>query len=171
MMRVARFKFATRRSIAIFVLAAFALRALIPAGFMLAEGLPLTVVICPDGFPAQLLSPGGPAMPGMAGMAGMAGMPDMPAMSMPNAPRGASGGRLASLGGHVAPDKGGPARGHSQSEHCLFTSGSSHGPAPLLTASPSVIPVLHEAIAAPRQLRGDVRLVYVPQPRAPPIPS
>lgn len=165
MMRVARFKFATRRSVAIFVLAAFALRALIPAGFMLAEGLPLTVVICPDGFPAQLLSPRGPPMPGMAGM------PDMPAMSMPDAPQGASGGRLASLGGHVAPDKGRPAGGHSQSEHCLFSSGSSHGPAPLLTAPPSVVPVLREATAAPRQLPGSVRLVYVPQPRAPPLPA
>ena len=45
----------TRRLLAALMLAAFAVRALIPPGFMPAHAAPLTLEICPDGFPAQLL--------------------------------------------------------------------------------------------------------------------
>ena len=41
------------------MLLAFALRALIPPGFMPASDRPFTVEICPEGFPAELLMMGG----------------------------------------------------------------------------------------------------------------
>lgn len=40
------------------LLPAFALRALIPAGYMPALGAPFAFELCPVGFPAQLLHPG-----------------------------------------------------------------------------------------------------------------
>lgn len=163
MMRVGPFKFAARKLTANLVLAAFALRTLIPAGFMLAEGHPLTVVICPDGFPARLLSRNADTMSGVAGMRGtsaMAGMADTPGVGH-HVPRG---GPVPSHGDR----QGG---GHSQTEHCLFTSGSSHGPIPILTAPVSLARVFHRVTVAPRELPASVRLVYIPPPRAPPIPA
>ncbi len=146
-MRVGRFTFATRKLTASLVLAAFALRALVPAGFMLAEGHPLTVIICPDGFPAQLLTQDGHAAAGMADMPGMANMPGMDTMpGMPAAPDGS----------------------HSHSEHCLFTSGSSHGPISVHASPAFVVYLIRQAAVAPPQLARNVRLVYVPQARAPP---
>jgi hypothetical protein len=48
-----------RGLIAALVLAAFGMHALIPEGFMPGGG-PLSIRICPDGFPAQLLTHDGP---------------------------------------------------------------------------------------------------------------
>ncbi len=162
-MRAGLFKFAVRKPIASLVLAAFALRALVPAGFMLASGHPLTVIICPDGFPAQLLSQAGQGMPAGAGVPdGAAGMPDMAGMpAMPGRPSG----------GHTAPrgDHHGGAPAHS--DHCLFTSGSGHGPLAAFAAPIVSLSVYREVAAAPRQRVSGIRLVYVPQPRAPPIPA
>lgn len=45
----------TRTLIAAVMLAVFAVRALIPLGFMPVSTSPLTLEICPDGFPAALL--------------------------------------------------------------------------------------------------------------------
>jgi hypothetical protein len=45
----------TQRLLAGLMVAAFAVRALVPPGFMPAHAAPLTLEICPDGFPAQLL--------------------------------------------------------------------------------------------------------------------
>jgi hypothetical protein len=45
----------TRILLVSLMLAAFALRALIPAGFMPARVTPLALEICPEAFPAQLL--------------------------------------------------------------------------------------------------------------------
>ena len=47
-----------RRRLAFLLLPALLLRALIPAGFMPAREAPFSVEICPDGFPAQLLTHG-----------------------------------------------------------------------------------------------------------------
>jgi hypothetical protein len=46
---------ATRKLIAGVMLLAFALRALVPQGFMPASDRPFMVEICPEGFPAELL--------------------------------------------------------------------------------------------------------------------
>jgi len=45
----------TQRLLAGLMVAAFAVRALVPPGFMPTHAAPLTLEICPDGFPAQLL--------------------------------------------------------------------------------------------------------------------
>jgi hypothetical protein len=141
-MRVGPLKIGTRKLTAGVVLAAFALRALVPAGFMLESGHPLTFIICPDGFPAQLLAQDGQGMPDMADMPGMPGMPGIPAA---------------------------PGGNQSHSDHCLFTSGSSHGPTPAFAAPVISSHVFREVAVAPRQRLSNVRLVYVPQPRAPPV--
>jgi hypothetical protein len=49
----------TRTLVVSLMLAAFAVRALIPAGFMPAPSMPLTLEICPEGFPTQLLGHAG----------------------------------------------------------------------------------------------------------------
>lgn len=49
----------TRTLIAAVMLAAFAVRALIPLGFMPVSASPLTLEICPDGLPAALLGHAG----------------------------------------------------------------------------------------------------------------
>ncbi|MGB6450572.1 MAG: hypothetical protein WBE92_07460 [Steroidobacteraceae bacterium] len=143
-MPVGPLKIGTRKLTAGIALAAFALRALVPAGFMLESGHPLTVIICPDGFPPQLLSQDGQGMPDMAGM------PDM----------------LGTTGGGHGDHRGG---NQSHSDHCLFTSGSGHGPTPAFAAPVTSSHVFREVAVAPRQRLSDVRLVYVPQARAPPV--
>jgi len=45
----------SRKLIASILLVALAFRALVPAGFMPAPGHPLSLEICPEGFPPQLL--------------------------------------------------------------------------------------------------------------------
>jgi hypothetical protein len=52
-------KLGAHRLIAGVMLLAFALRALIPQGFMPASDRPFALEICPEGFPAQLLMLGG----------------------------------------------------------------------------------------------------------------
>lgn len=48
-----------RQLLAALMLAAFAVRALVPAGFMPASGGAFSIEICPEGFSAQLLRHGG----------------------------------------------------------------------------------------------------------------
>jgi hypothetical protein len=45
----------SRSLIAALMLAAFVIRAFVPEGFMPSQTLPLSVEICPEGFPAELL--------------------------------------------------------------------------------------------------------------------
>ncbi len=150
-MRLSSCKRSRRTLTASIILVAFALRALVPAGFMLASGHPLTVIICPDGFPAHVLSQSGRGMPDVAGMPDMPGMPGIPG------------------DGHTSPN-GDHHRGNPpHSDHCLFTSGSGHGPTPAFAAPVIAIPSFREVALAPTQRVSAVRLVYVPQPRAPPL--
>ena len=122
------------------MLVAFALRALVPTGFMLGGDQPFPIEICWDGLPAALV-----ASMSMDSM-------DMGAMDMHSMDQGSM------PGGHP----------HSAGEHCLFGSACGSGPLPHLA-----LPV---AFAAARQLAADrppspastVRLVHLPQSRAPP---
>ena len=143
-------KFATRKSTAGLVVAAFALRALIPSGFMLESGHPLTVVICPDGFPADLLAHGDMGM----------------GMDMPMSSVDMSHGDMTHKGMTAGNRHAG---GHPQSDHCLFTSGSSSGPILHAAALVSNVQIVREATLMPEQLPAVVRFVHVPQPRAPPV--
>ncbi len=151
-MRIGPSKFATRKSTAALVVAAFALRALIPAGFMLDSGHRLAIVICPDGFPADLLPQGEMGM-------------DM-SMGMSMSSAGMSHGDVAHEG---MPGGNRHSAGHSQSEHCLFTSGSSSGPILQFAALTSIARIVRDATVVPERLAVAVRFVYVPQPRAPPV--
>jgi hypothetical protein len=58
-MRIGPSNKVTRRLIAGAMLLAFALRALVPQGFMPASDRPFMVEICPEGFPAEVLMFGG----------------------------------------------------------------------------------------------------------------
>jgi hypothetical protein len=120
------------------MLVAFALRALIPAGFMLGGDRPFSIEICWDGFPATMLA---------QGESRHAGSMDMDAMDMG-----------ATQGGHQ----------HSASEHCVFGSACSAGPIPHLAlpsdfSSARRLPAIEFASIA-----GTVHLVHLPQSRAPP---
>lgn len=129
---------ATRRRLVVAVLIAFALRALIPIGFMPAGDGTLSLMICPGGFPPALL-------PTQKAMQDDMGVP----MPQPH------------HGGQGLMDDG----------YCVFTTGFSAAPPPLLVAALvlllACIRVVRARVAAPV----GVRLVHVPQARAPPVPA
>jgi len=121
-MRIAWRRHRGRELIAALILAAFGVHALIPEGYMPGGG-PLSIRICPDGFPARLLS-------------------------------------------HDAHHHHGGAPAHT--DRCAFGSAGTGGPlssaAPLAdTSTARYAPAVDAlSIAVP------VRLVHLPQPRAPP---
>jgi hypothetical protein len=119
-MRFGLSRSSTRELIAALMLAAFAVRALVPEGFMPARDGSLAVEICPEGFPTQLLP-------------------------------------------HAAHHHGG-----SHADHCAFGCAGAGGP----LTSPAPIADPSPAWRSPaRQLPSvavAVRLVHLPQPRAPP---
>lgn len=114
------------------MLLAFALRAVIPIGFMPASDGSFSLMICPAGFPAALL----------------------PAESMPM-----TGGMPMSAQQH---------HGLGDEGYCVFTTGFSSAPPPLLLVAffllLSCIAVIVVTVLAP----GGIRLVHLPQARAPP---
>jgi len=111
-----------RELVAALILAAFGVHALIPTGFMPGGGA-LSIQICPDGFPAQLLTSG------------------------------------------VHHHHGGSP---AHTDHCVFGSAGAGGPlsshSPLADASVA----WHAPAAHPPSVTVAVRLVHLPQPRAPP---
>jgi hypothetical protein len=139
-MRLSLRKRSRQTLIASIMLVAFALRGLIPPGFMPASGRPFSIEICWEDFPAEMLAHGEPSA------ADSMGMHRMP---------------MQSMGSHHS---GSPSPG----EHCVFGTACSAGPIPHL-------PLLSELSSA-RQLRAvafvsfaaAIRLVHLPQPRAPP---
>lgn len=146
----------TRRVIASTLLLAFASRALIPEGFMPATDRPFSFEICWEGFPAEMLAHRGPVHADSMTTASMAAM-DMDAESTP------TGGAPAH-----APAAHHPPGSPSHREHCVFGTACSAGPIPFLP--------LPSDLSFTRQLRAvafvsialAVRLVHLPQPRAPP---
>ena len=128
-----RLRCAARSRLVALVLLAFALRSLIPIGFMPAGDGTLSLMICP----------GGLSVPRAAGMPMPGGAP-MPAAHSHH------GNRLMDEG------------------YCGFTTGFSSAPPPLLLATLllllSYIAVIAAAVLAP----AGIRLVHLPQARAPP---
>jgi hypothetical protein len=137
-----------RRALAASILlVAFAVRALIPPGFMPATDRPFALEICWEGLPSGVLQHGQSMDMDSIDMGSM-GMASMDAGSM---------------------DAGSTHAGHSShTEHCVFGTACSAGPI-------SHPPLLSD-LSFTRQLRavafvsvaGAVRLVHLPQPRAPP---
>jgi hypothetical protein len=125
------------------MLVAFALRAVIPQGFMLGGDRPFSIEICWDGFPAAMLAHDESRQADSMYMDSM----DMGSMDMG-----------AMQGGHP----------HSASEHCVFGSACSAAPTPHVAlpsdfSSAQLLPAAESASIA-----GAVRLVHLPQSRAPP---
>ncbi|HEV7136136.1 MAG TPA: hypothetical protein VGN43_05840 [Steroidobacteraceae bacterium] len=118
------------------VLLAFALRAVIPVGFMPASDGSLALMICPGGLPAGLFP--GRSMPAAGGM-------PMPAHQHP---------------GHSLMDEG----------YCAFTTGFSSAPPPLLLLTLFLLLSCVAVIAMTALPTGGIRLVHLPQARAPPAP-
>ena len=122
------------------VLLAFALRALIPLGFMPAGDGTLSLMICPGGLPPGLLPATGKSMPMSGGMP-MSGMP------MPQQHHG---------------------HGSAEQSYCAFTTGFSSAPPPLLLAKLLLLFTLTALIAVAVLAPAGIRLVHLPQARAPP---
>jgi hypothetical protein len=140
------------------LLVAFAVRALIPPGFMPATDRPFSIEICWEGLPAGVLARGGPPHADSTGMdsTGMdsTGMDSMDMDSMPAHPmQGAHHHHSGSS---------------SHSEHCVFGTACSAGPI-LHLPLPSELSSTRQPLAvAFVSIAGAVRLVHLPQPRAPP---
>ena len=133
----------TRTLLASVMLVAFALRALIPSGFMLGGDRPFSIEICWDGFPAAMLAQGDSRDTGPMDMGSM----DMGRMDMGS-----------THGGHP----------HSASEHCVFGSACSAGPIPHLALSGNFSPARLLPALEFASIAGAVDLVHLPQSRAPP---
>ena len=147
---------ARKRSRQMFVagimLVAFALRALVPPGFMPANDRPFSFEICWEDLPAAMLAQGGAPHADSTGVHSV-GMESMLARS------------TAAGSTHSHPHHSGRP---SHSEHCVFGTACSAGPIPH--------PPLPIEISSAQRLRavpflsvaGAVRLVHLPQSRAPP---
>ncbi len=142
-MRVSLSRAQTRKLIAGIALAAIALRALIPAGFMPAADHPFSLELCPDGLPEG---------DGMA-------MDDQPA-ALDHDP-----------GHEVSPHPAHEASHHHPAghvEHCVFGSASSPAPAPHVAALGLVQTVFLRSTAAFTPQRTGALLIHAPLPRGPP---
>ncbi|MGA2399179.1 MAG: hypothetical protein ABSG30_14090 [Steroidobacteraceae bacterium] len=136
------------------MLAALASRVLIPPGFMPASDRPFWIEICWDGLPAGMLTQLGPAHADSMGM-------DMPADSMAAHP-----GHSTSHGG---PQQGPHHHGSpSQSEHCVFGTACSAGPIPHLPLPSDFSSAQQLRAFAFASIAVAVRVVHLPQARAPP---
>jgi len=136
------------------MLVAFALRALIPPGFMPANARPFSLEICWEGLPAHMLGHGEPAQADGMDSMGMGSMAmDEPAEDSTS---------------HRDPAQGARTHHPAHGDHCVFGTACSAGPV-------SHFPLLSQ-ISSAQQLRavafdsieGAVRFVHLPQPRAPP---
>jgi hypothetical protein len=127
------------------LLLAFSLRALIPLGFMPAADGTLSLMICPAGLPAWLLHE--PAMGGGMAMSGGRAMPQQPQ--------------------HPGPRHG---QGLMDEGYCGFTTGCSPAPPPLLLALLSLVLSCIAVTAVTLLAPAGIRLVHLPQARAPPAP-
>ena len=122
----------SRTSLLWLVLAAFALRSLIPIGFMPVADGSLALQICDEGLPAWLL---------------------------PHAEDGAPQ-------GHTMP--AGPAH-HSHADHCPFCGGTTPAPGPLALALACAVWVAIPTAAIAVSFHALIRVLHVPQARAPPL--
>jgi hypothetical protein len=141
----------SRPQLLLFVLSAFALRALIPIGFMPAADGTLSLMICPGGFPLELLPQEEPRSDGMDMGMGV-GMGSTTDVGMPS------------------PQPSHHRHGVMDDGFCAFTTGFSFAPPPLILA---VLVMLLAIIAAIEMSMGEpagICLVRLPQARAPPCP-
>ena len=124
------------------MLVVVALRMLIPPGFMPTSGRPFLLELCWEGLPAELLAHvGSPAADSM----------DMESMGMDHEGTGTHG-------------SGSP----SPSDHCVFGTACSAGPIPHLPLPSDLYVGQRLRAVAFSSIAAAVRLVHLPQARAPP---
>jgi hypothetical protein len=145
------------------MLVAFALRALIPPGFMPASGHPFSLEFCWEDLPTEMLANSEP--PGAVSM----DMDSMPADSPHHSMHRKAVGEAASHGNPLQ-----RAHGHhgspAHSEHCVFGTACSPGPTPHLPLASDSSPTQRLRAVAFISSPGALCLVHIPQPRAPPGP-
>lgn len=146
----------TRAQLVWAALLAFTLRALIPLGFMPAGDGSLSLVICPGGLALQLLQ--GRSMD-RAMSRGMHRNMDQ-----------GMGKSLPISGGTRMPEPLHRGHGLMGDGYCTFTTGCSSAPPPLLLAALVLLLSLVAAVAAVMSAPCGIRVVYLPQARAPPAP-
>jgi hypothetical protein len=142
------------------VLLAFALRALIPLGFMPASDGTFSLMICPGGLPAGILD-------GLRSGKSMGhGMGEGMGVGM-----AMSGGTTLPQPQHLGAGHGaGHGQGLMDQGYCAFTTGfSSAPPPPLLFAVLLVLSCIALVVVTVLAPAG-IRLVHLPQARAPPTP-
>lgn len=156
------------------MLVAFAWRALIAPGFMPASDRPFSLEICWEDFPVQMLSRGGPAPADSMDM----GMDSMSPDSAPAHPTAdsvhdsvsrESTGDSMTLGGPLKEAQRHHSGNPAHSEHCVFGTACSAGPVPHLPPLSDMSLVQQRPAVVFVSIAFAVRLVYLPQPRAPPV--
>ena len=167
-MRLSLGKSDRRTLIAGLMLVAFLSRGLIPPGFMPASGRPLSLEICWEGLPAEMLAHREPTRSEPMDMdMGSMSMDSMPADSMEPA-------SIPGSAGDISPTRSLPLQaGHRskrtpQGEHCVFGTACSAGPTPHLALAGDFSSAMTLHAAAFASMAVDVRVVYLPQSRAPP---
>lgn len=150
---------ALRARLVFAVLLAFALRAAIPVGFMPAADGSLSLVICPGGLPAGLLPDRGMGQ----------GMGQGVGQGMPHGIGNGAAHSMSLFGGMQTPAHQHRGHGSMDTGYCAFTTGFSSAPPPPLLAALlllllACVALLAVSVPAP----AGIRLVHVPQARAPP---
>ena len=172
-MRLSLGKSDRRTLIAGLMLVAFLSRGLIPPGFMPASGQPLSLEICWEGLPAEMLAHGEPSRSEPMDMdMGSMSMDSMPADAMPAdsmAPASIHGSAGDHSGSRSFPLQAGHHSKRSPpGEHCVFGTACSAGPTPHLALAGDFSSAMTLHAAAFASMAVDVRVVYLPQSRAPP---
>lgn len=143
----------TGRSLASYVLLAFVVRSLIPAGFMPDAVRPFALEICPDGFAVQLLPNQSIAHSGHAGH-------EMP---------GIAHDRVSAKSGTSDPSGAGSHDHNSWRSHCVFASVASAPPVSD-AAAPSPVPeATHLTVYDTDPRVTTAERFRIAQPRAPPF--
>jgi hypothetical protein len=144
-MRLSPRKRSRRTLLASIMLVAFASRAIIPPGFMPASDRPFSLEICWEGLPEGMRGQAEPAT---------ADSMDMGSMDMASMDAGQGSGDH-----HGTP---------SHNEHCVFGTACGAGPIFHLTLPSDISSAQQLRAAAFVSIAGAVRLVHLPQSRAPP---
>jgi hypothetical protein len=167
-MRLSLGKSNRRTVIAGIMLVAFLLRGLIPPGFMPASGQPLSLEICWEGLPAEMLAHNEPSRsePMDMDMESMS-MDSMSADSMALVSTHASGGDDSRSRDLPLQARHHP-KGKPQGEHCVFGTACSAGPTPHLPLAGDFSSAITLRAVAFASMAVDVRVVHLPQSRAPP---
>lgn len=143
-----------RTLVASLMLVAFASRAFVTPGFMPAKGRPFLLEICAEDLPAVLLAPANASSADSMDMASM----DTDAMPAENSATT----RVPPPGLHHHGESS------SHGDHCVFGSVCLAGPIPHLPPISRFSCARPPRAVAPASIAVAIRVVHLPQPRAPP---